>query len=128
MPSLASLTAHFSLPVWFKRCDTMDPKPWDILFQRILNQTTDNTLLLYLHAAEKLSNPKSFLEALVVVWMWQLKQELSPFHKVAVVETMDTSHRNKIRLFVLERIYHPDGRIDRSKVTEVRPTMSAFAH
>ena len=128
MPSLTSLIAHFSLSAWFKQRDTMFPQPWDLLLERILSMSTANTLHLYASAAEKVSNPESLLDRLDVVWMWQLKQEVAPFHKVSVAETVDPLQKNEIRRFILERIYHADGRIDCTEVTEVQPTTSAFKH
>ncbi len=106
----------------------MFPQPWDLLLERILSMSTANTLHLYASAAEKVSNPESLLDRLDVVWMWQLKQEVAPFHEVSVAETVDPLQKNEIRRFILERIYHADGRIDCTEVTEVQPTTSAFKH
>lgn len=127
MFSFPSLTTRFSLPAWLKRRNTMDPNPWDILVRRTLNESTDTTLLLYLDAAKKRSDPNSLLDSLVVVWMWQLKQDSTPFHEVSVIETNDPSHGNKTRFFILERIYHRNGGIDRSDLTEVTPDNKAEA-
>jgi hypothetical protein len=96
----------------------MDPNPWDILLGRQFSGSTAITLLLYTSAAEKLAEPDYLLETLVVVWMWQLKQEFSPYHEFFVIETVDPNDGNKIRRFILERVLHQDR-------TEVRPTTSA---
>lgn len=124
MPSLTSITARFSLSAWFKRPNTMDPNPWNLLLERTLSQSTSITLHLYTSAAEKVSNPESLLDRLDVVWMWQLKQDVAPFHEISIVETKDSTQRNEIRRFILERVYLADGRIVPTEVTEVQPTMN----
>src|SRR5580765_6906536 len=101
MPSLASLTAVFP---WFKRRDTMEPNPWNLLLKRTLCEPTDSTLQFYVSAAEKVTDPQSFVDNLDVVWVWQLKAEVKPFHEVAVVETEDRA-KNETRCFVLHRVY-----------------------
>jgi len=121
MPSLSSITARLSLSAWFKRPHTIDPNPWNLLLERTLSQSTYITLHLYTSAAEKVSDPESLLNRLDVVWMWQLKQEVAPFHEVSVVEMKDSAQRNEIRRFILERVYHADGRIVPTEVTEVQP-------
>jgi hypothetical protein len=105
----------------------MDPNPWNLLLKRTLCEPTDNTLHLYTSASEKVADPQSFVDRLDVAWVWQLKAEEKPFHEVAIVETEDRLAKNETRSFVLDRVYHPDGRIDRTEVTEVQTT-SAFKH
>ena|SRR5260221_7340680 len=85
----------------------MDPNSWDQLLECILFLSTANTLLLYMSTVEKVFEPQSLLDRLNVVWM--LKQETAPFHEISIIETEDTSQRNKIRGFNLEHIYHTDG-------------------
>ena len=106
----------------------MDPKPWDMLLKRTYSEQTDATLFFFTSAAENVSDPASVLDRLVVVWMWQLKAESPPFHELCIAETEDILHGNKTRRFILERVYRPDLRIDRTEVTEVQPTTSAFKH
>jgi hypothetical protein len=126
MPSLASLTALFP---WFKRRDKMEPNPWDLLLKRTLCEPTATTLHFYISAAKDVvTDPQSLLDRLDVVWVWQLKAEGKPFHEVAVVETEDRSAKNETRGFILDRVYNPDSSINRTEVTEVQPTTSAFKH
>jgi len=116
MPSLAFLTA---LLPWFKR-DTMSLNPWTLLFKRTFSEPTDTTLYIYASAAEKVADPQSAVDRLDVVWVWQLKDDKGgPYHEVAIVETEDRQAKKERRCFVLERVYHRDGRIDRTEVTEV---------
>lgn len=115
MSFLASLTARLS---WFKRRDTMYPNPWEELLSRTLSEATAITLHLYTSAAEKVHDPESFLNMLDVVWMWQLKCDLKPFHEICVFETEDP--KNGIRRFVLDRVYQATGGIH-TEVTEVQP-------
>ena len=129
MPSLASLTSSLTarLPLrvglWFKRPDSMDPRPWDLLLDRLLNQPTANTLQLYNSAAKEAADPESLLGRLDVSWIWHLKHlEWAPFHEVSVIQTVDTLQGNEIRRFVLHRTYLADGGADRIEVNEVQPT------
>jgi hypothetical protein len=121
MPPFTSLLSRISLPrislPWTKRRDMMDPNPWTLLLDRTLKESTSITLHLYTTAAEKVADPDSLLKRLDVVWIWQLKNEWSPFHEFFVIETVDPENANKIRPFILERVVLDSNRIEVSETT-----------
>jgi hypothetical protein len=105
----------------------MEPN-WQIVLKRTLSSPTDSIFQHYITAAKEAADPQSLVDRLDVVWVWQIKEDLQPFHEAAVVETEDRLD-NKIRAFVLDRVYRADGTIECAEVTEVlQPTTSAFKH
>jgi len=97
----------------------MEPN-WQIVLKRTLSSPTDSIFQHYITAAKEAADPQSLVDRLDVVWVWQLKDDKGgPYHEVAIVETEDRQAKKERRCFVLERVYHRDGRIDRTEVTEV---------